>query len=242
MDEKRRYSILLVDDDPRICESMAILLNDGGYNVATATHGLDALNKLKFAAPDLIVSDLSMPYMSGFELLSVVHNRFPQIPVIAMSGIAGQENNLPDGVIADAFYGKGRSQPNELLAMATHLIETTIARPDHYFGQTDRVQEPRYRNEPNGRISTLLICPDCLRDLSIEFVDNAGLQKFGETQCPSCLTMIRFVSGPCLAGILDKVNTVIHAGSASAIRPDNPVIGETVQSSNVSESSALLIS
>lgn len=222
MDGNRRYSILLVDDDPRICESVSILLKDGGFNVDTATHGLDALSRLKVAAPDLIVSDLDMPYMSGFEFLSVVHNRFPQIPKIAMSGSVSQDDRIPDGVIADAFYGKGRSHPAELLGMVTRLIEAARARPGHDFGQTDPIQEPRYRNEPNGLISVLFTCPHCLRDASLEFTDTER-QEFSEMQCPSCLTMIRHVCGPSLAAMLEKVYTAKRAHTDSAIEPANPV-------------------
>jgi CheY-like chemotaxis protein len=55
-----------------------------GYQVATADNGFDALLKLKeVVIPDVIISDLNMPKMSGFEFLSVVRRRFPEISVIA---------------------------------------------------------------------------------------------------------------------------------------------------------------
>ncbi len=56
--------------------------------------------------PDIMLSDLNMPCMSGFELLSVVRHRLPSIRVIAMSG-AFSGNEVPSGVAADAFYQKG---------------------------------------------------------------------------------------------------------------------------------------
>jgi CheY-like chemotaxis protein len=70
---------------------LSSLLSTIDYNVATETHGLDVLNKLQSSTPDIIVSDLNMPQMSGFEFLSVVRNRFPSIPVMAMCGIACPE-------------------------------------------------------------------------------------------------------------------------------------------------------
>jgi CheY-like chemotaxis protein len=218
MDGNRRRSILLVDDEPRICETISILLNEGGYDVATAGHGLDGLKKLKFAAPDLIVSDLNMPDMSGFEFLSVLRVRFPKIPVIAMSGIGGDVHHLPDGVIADAFYGKGRCRPDELLDMVAHLIHSHVARPANHIGRREIVQEPRYRNVPGGSTSMLLVCPDCLRDASVTFIDK-GRQEFREMQCPSCVNIIRYVCGPSLEAILARVYTITLIGSHPAIEP-----------------------
>jgi CheY-like chemotaxis protein len=67
-------------------------------------HGL----VIDLQSPDIILSDLNMPGMSGFELLMEVRNLFPAIKVIAMSGaFCGSE--IPPGVLADAFYQKGSS-------------------------------------------------------------------------------------------------------------------------------------
>lgn len=179
MGENSRYNILVVDDDSRIRESISMLLKDSGYNVETAIHGLDALNKLKLAAPDLIMSDLNMPEMSGFEFLSVVRSRFPQIPVIAMSGMTRFGDQLPPGVFADMFYGKGRSRPDELLLIVARLTRTSPARPISNIEEGSALQQPRYQNLPNGATCILLTCPECLRDLSIEMV-NTGRQEFRE--------------------------------------------------------------
>jgi CheY-like chemotaxis protein len=56
--------------------------------------------------PDLIVSDLQMPRMSGFELLSTIRLQFPAIPLIAMSS-AFPSSQVLEGVVADGFYQKG---------------------------------------------------------------------------------------------------------------------------------------
>src|ERR1035438_6079440 len=78
------HRILVVDDEPSIREGIAMLLASHGYNVSTAEHGFDALLQLRSVNPELIVSDLNMPQMSGFDLLSVLGRRFPEILVIAM--------------------------------------------------------------------------------------------------------------------------------------------------------------
>src|SRR5579872_4518394 len=86
MCDTSRRQILVVDDEASIRESLEMLLTSAGYDVAIAKDGFDALLQIKRSLPDVIVSDLNMPQMSGFEFLSVVRRRFPQIPVIAMSG------------------------------------------------------------------------------------------------------------------------------------------------------------
>ena len=114
------HRILVVDDDPSVLTLSALVLADHGYEVKTAVDGFDALAKLQKALPDVIISDLRMPNMSGFELLSVVRRRFPHIPAIAISG---EYNGLmPVGVLADAFFAKGEYRQEELFARIAELL------------------------------------------------------------------------------------------------------------------------
>lgn len=76
---QRPVRILLVDDQPACLACLRAVLTCNSYIVDTAVDGLDALMKLKRSLPDLIVSDLRMPRMSGFELFAVVRQRFPHI-------------------------------------------------------------------------------------------------------------------------------------------------------------------
>lgn len=103
-----KEKILIVDDEPAIRTSMSLLLDEIGYRVRCAQDGFAALHELQKEIPDIVLSDLNMPGMSGFELLSVVRRRFPTILAIAMSG-AFSGNEIPSGVAADAFYQKGSS-------------------------------------------------------------------------------------------------------------------------------------
>ena len=78
--------ILIVDDDQNNRATVAMLLAAKGYEISTAEHGFDALLQMKSRVPELVISDLNMPQMSGFEFLSVIRRRFPKVLVIAMSG------------------------------------------------------------------------------------------------------------------------------------------------------------
>lgn len=100
--------ILIAEDEPSIRLSMSLVLTELGYRVRTAVDGSSALHEICEEIPHILISDLNMPGMSGFELLSVIRGRFPSIQAIAMSGaFSGKE--IPDGVVADAFYQKGSS-------------------------------------------------------------------------------------------------------------------------------------
>jgi CheY-like chemotaxis protein len=101
-------TVLVVDDKERIRVAIAQVLEEFGYSVRCAEEGHSALREIYQQNPDILVSDLTMPGMSGFELLINVRRLFPTIKVIAMSGsFSGSE--VPQGVLADAFYPKGGS-------------------------------------------------------------------------------------------------------------------------------------
>jgi len=79
-------------------------------------------------APDVIISDLQMPKMNGFEFLSVVRKRFPQILIIAISGeFSGRD--VSESVLADAFFQKGNIPPAELFERILSLLDQVPIRP-----------------------------------------------------------------------------------------------------------------
>lgn len=118
--------ILVVDDEPSIRETLAMLLVSVGYDVAMAENGAGAVSQLNRTVPDLIVTDLNMPQMSGIELISHVRSRYPSISIVAMSGDY-QGEAVPAGIIADRFYPKGQ-HPHHLLTTIASLIATNPAR------------------------------------------------------------------------------------------------------------------
>src|SRR5208282_1828838 len=118
--------ILVVDDGPSIRESLGILLVAAGYDVAEAENGAGAVSQLNRTVPDLIVTDLNMPQMSGIELISHVRSRYPSISIVAMSGDY-QGDAVPAGPVADRFYPKGQ-HPHNLLTTIASLIATSPSR------------------------------------------------------------------------------------------------------------------
>ena len=125
MPNRSKAQILVVDDDPPIRTTLGMFLISAGYDVATADNGITAVAHLSSAVPDLLVTDLNMPKMSGVELISHVRTLHPKVPIVAMSGDYRGEA-VPAGIIADRFYPKGQHLQH-LLATIASLIATTPA-------------------------------------------------------------------------------------------------------------------
>ena len=83
----RERLIMVVDDSSTILRMVNDALSKAGFRVITACNGMDALNKLKKIKPDLILSDIDMPMMNGFEFCRIVHseNELSGIPFVVMS-------------------------------------------------------------------------------------------------------------------------------------------------------------
>lgn len=156
---KSKTRILVVEDDATVRLTISALLRDQGYDVSVAIDGFDALLQLRQKVPDLILSDLNMPQMSGFELLSVVRRRFPEILVVASSG-AYDCSAVPNGVIADAFYAKGREDASQLLKIIATLIRTG---PLNHKNENAPVWIPRNGLGQDGKPFVVLTCTQCLR-------------------------------------------------------------------------------
>jgi CheY-like chemotaxis protein len=191
MSNTPKHRILVVDDDPSICEIMARVLEAIGYDVSTAEHGFDALLQLRRVTPDVIISDLNMPQMSGFEFLSVVRRRFPGIPVVAVSGAYEPGDDVPGGVIADAFYAKGQHL-GELLRTVAELIRTAPAQAMNHHRQSAPVWIPRNGKNSKGVPFIVLTCTECLRSFPLSVL-REDVQEIQETPCLFCAVPVRYI-------------------------------------------------
>ena len=80
--------VLIVDDDPMVCAAIEIYLERHGFDVTIADGGEAGLRALEDAGFDLMLVDIFMPHMRGFESIRIFHERAPTVPLIAMSGYA----------------------------------------------------------------------------------------------------------------------------------------------------------
>jgi CheY-like chemotaxis protein len=90
--------VLVVDDDRQVCRAIQIWLKRFGYKVAIAGSGKTGLAALDRSTFDLMIVDIIMPEMNGFESIRVFHERAPSIPLVAISGYTFSDQNASDAV------------------------------------------------------------------------------------------------------------------------------------------------
>jgi len=193
MPRPKKGQILVVEDDQSVRESVALSLTAAGYDVVAAEDGFRALSQLRKKLPDLMLSDLDMPGMSGSELLSVIRRRFPQISTVAMSG-AYVGDEVPFGVIADAFFAKS-SQSQNLLGTIQKLLLSARTRSSDHYRECAPAWIPRNGNDSEAMPYVVLTCAECLRAFPMNLIgETTG--KVLEIQCRYCHSMNRYIIEP----------------------------------------------
>jgi CheY-like chemotaxis protein len=183
--------ILLVDDEPSVRSSMSLVLAKFGYIVQLAEDGFSALRDIRQDMPDILISDLNMPGMSGFELLSVVRRRFPALRTIAMSGTCSGSDVTP-GLTADAFYSKGSG----VKALLGTLQTLTNAKHCLTKASSDMTQLLIHRGDTDSSpdACVTITCPECLRTFPQGI--SGSVDRIHATKCLHCLSPIHFAIAP----------------------------------------------
>jgi DNA-binding NtrC family response regulator len=86
--------ILIIDDEHMVCETLQDILQEDGYQVRIALNALSGLAEIERETPDLIISDLKLPDLSGLELLKRVKHKRPNLEIIIMTGLGEAETYL----------------------------------------------------------------------------------------------------------------------------------------------------
>lgn len=121
----RKYSVLTIDDDTFVRESIAAFLEDAGYDVLEAVDGKSGLDVFRRESPDLILVDLRMPEVDGLEVLDAVTREAPELPIIVVSGT---------GVLQDAVEALRLGawdyviKPIQDFAVLSHAVDRSIER------------------------------------------------------------------------------------------------------------------
>jgi CheY-like chemotaxis protein len=98
--------ILVIEDDPIMREALADWLQAAGYGVRTVPDGSTGLAAVQFAAPALVVTDIHMPGMNGATVISELKRHYPQVVIIAISGLF----NSGHGLDAEAALALGAAR------------------------------------------------------------------------------------------------------------------------------------
>jgi two-component system KDP operon response regulator KdpE len=125
-DNFRNRRILVVDDEQRMARFIRLNLEHDGFIVEEAYNGMEAINRLRDVMPDLVMLDVMMPDIDGFEVLRMIRE-FSQVPVIMLTA-KGEEDDKVKGLElgADDYVTKPFS-PRELVVRAKAVIRRTEA-------------------------------------------------------------------------------------------------------------------
>lgn len=121
-------SILLIDDEPDLLENLSLTLNMAGYPTVTAADGFEALGVLQSQPVGLILSDISMPSMDGYQLYNRIRedSQWSQIPFIFLTGcrfLSDQEIRYGKSLGVDEYLAKPIRSEQLLLAVLSKFNE-----------------------------------------------------------------------------------------------------------------------
>jgi DNA-binding NtrC family response regulator len=133
---ERAHRILIIDDEASIRESLETLLTLEGYNVETASEGESGLDRIDRASYDLVLLDLALPGRNGLEVLQLIRERNPDLPVIMITAY-GTVDNVVEAIRTGAQNFVQKPWDNEKLLAD---IRSAIAR---YHAEEENIQLKR---------------------------------------------------------------------------------------------------
>ena len=174
---KQVPTVFIVDDQERMCRSLQAILQNSGYQVAFATSGESALKYFKDNDVDLVISDIHMPGLNGFELLEAIHSKKPGTPVIMMTGdesVHSAVNALRKGAYD---YLTKPFEPEDLLNTIENALQQKL------LLERTRILDNRLRISENRFRFMLKNTPDMIYTLDpkgrFKYVNETVAKNFG---------------------------------------------------------------
>jgi two-component system cell cycle sensor histidine kinase/response regulator CckA len=154
-------SILIVDDDPRFCDSLKVLLNNEGYEMQTSNSGSEAVECLAKNNFDLVLLDILLPDMNGHQIMDYINSQSPETLVIVLTGHASVESAVESLRRGAYDYLRKPFEPEELLTTVKNALDQQRFKKDSEMAKGAlKESEERYRtlvqNAPIGIYRTTL--------------------------------------------------------------------------------------
>ena len=165
----KRIKILIIDDEPLILKSVASYFDDREYEVLSASSGADGLEVFRAELPDVVITDLRMPEVSGFDVVTAIANENPNTPVLVVSGTG----SLPDAVEAvRAGAWDFVTKPITDLVILEHAVKRALDRAS-LLKDNQRYQE-RLEAEVISRTAELIAANEELARTRLQIVRRLG--------------------------------------------------------------------
>jgi CheY-like chemotaxis protein len=180
--------LLVIDDDRMNCDLIKSVFNRNGYQVLSATSGLEGLALFRQHAPRVTILDLRMPEMDGLTVLKEIRAYDPQAAVIILGGGATEEQeNQARGLCVTDFIRKGLSL-DVLVASVNRVVQLPV--------------KPASSLPASGRVAvadtgeTILVVDDepLILDLLVKFLSLRGYRAIGVKDGPDALAMVEQAS------------------------------------------------
>ncbi|MBL8737593.1 MAG: response regulator transcription factor [Planctomycetes bacterium] len=121
---QRSTQVLLVEDEPLTAEVFARALSRDGHEVEVARDGLQALRRLRDRAPSLVVLDMSLPTLSGAEVVREIRAMGrTRLPIVVVSGSDRRQTNLTPGELWPGTWLTKPIKPRDLVAVVRELLQ-----------------------------------------------------------------------------------------------------------------------
>lgn len=199
--------ILVVDDDPALLQTISIVLKEQGYDVTTAEDGARMLEALEQYEPDLILLDVLMPQLDGFQLLERIKadDRYADLPVLIVSSLPAEEATVRTLGLGAADFIRKPFRVRDLLARIQSQLrnraELRAARDQVRKGAADLVQA---REEAESRRTMVDILHEVTDELSPEEIYHVVARRVARALNTSHCSVVLARSG-------DKVGIVATA-------------------------------
>jgi DNA-binding NtrC family response regulator len=150
------HRVLVIDDETSILHTLEILLRGEGFDVTVRTSGKDALARWDDAPPDIVISDIRMPGMSGMDVLGAIRDQDPDVPVILMTAQASLQSAI-EAVNRGAFYYLQKPFTNDdLVALCRRAAESRTLKRENVALKKEIKRRDAPASRPVGKNRSFL--------------------------------------------------------------------------------------